>query len=523
MPRIKRVLVSVTDKGGVVSFVKRLKEFGVDVLSTGGTARILKENGIEVLDVSEYTGFPEMMDGRLKTLHPKVHGGLLGIRDNKEHRAAMDEHGILPIDMLVVNLYRFESTIASGATLEEAIENIDIGGPAMIRAASKNYPYVTVVTDPADYSSIIDEMEKSGGEISEKTNFSLARKAFSLTARYDAAISNYLQSIDIDEKEFPLTYTVQFQRQQLLRYGENPHQKAAFYRDIVVDQPSIATARQLWGKELSHNNIMDSDAALDLIMEFDDIACVILKHSNPCGAALSKDCLADAYKKALAVDRVSAFGGIVGVNRVLDAETAREISGIFTEVVVAPGYSDEALDILKQKKNIRLLEVPGITSGKKGKRQCYYYRRVAGGLLLQERDLGDVDLEGAEVVTKRRPTKDEMDALKFAWTIVKYVKSNAIVYAKKDQLVGVGAGQMSRVDSSRIAVMKAKDQGISTKGSVVASDAFFPFRDGVDEAAKAGATAVVQPGGSVRDKEVIEAADEHGMAMVFTGMRHFRH
>ncbi len=523
MPRIKRALVSVTDKGGVVDFVKRLTGFEVEILSTGGTARILKENGVEVQDVSEYTGFPEMMNGRLKTLHPKIHGGLLGIRDDEQHRAAMDEHGILPIDMLVVNLYQFENTVARGASLEEAIENIDIGGPAMIRAASKNYPYVTVVTDPADYRIVIEEMENSGGEISEKTNFNLARKAFSLTARYDAAISNYLGSVDIEEKTFPLTYTVQFQRQQLLRYGENPHQKAAFYRDIIIDQPSIATAKQLWGKELSHNNIMDSDAALDLVMEFDDIACVILKHSNPCGAALSKDSLADAYRKALAVDSVSAFGGIVGVNRELDAETAREISGIFTEVVVAPGYSGEAFEILKQKKNIRLLEVPGMTEGRKAKKQCYYYRRVVGGLLLQERDLGYVDLDNAEVVTKRPPTRDEMDALKFAWTVVKYVKSNAIVYATKNQLVGVGAGQMSRVDSSRIAVMKAEDQGISTKDSVVASDAFFPFRDGVDEAAKAGATAVVQPGGSVRDKEVIEAADEHGMAMVFTGMRHFRH
>ncbi|HQP32442.1 MAG TPA: bifunctional phosphoribosylaminoimidazolecarboxamide formyltransferase/IMP cyclohydrolase, partial [Deltaproteobacteria bacterium] len=361
-----------------------------------------------------------------------------------------------------------------------------------------------------------------GGSLSAKTNFNLARKAFSLTARYDAAISNHLQGIDVEDGMFPLTYTVQYQRKQTLRYGENPHQKAAFYSDTRVEQPSIATAEQLWGKELSYNNIMDSDAALDLIMEFSDPACVILKHANPCGAALGEN-LEEAYRKAFAVDTTSAFGGIVGVNRTVDAATAKAIGDVFTEVVIAPAYTEEALAILTQKKNVRLLRVPGIAAGAQAKRPLFFTRRVTGGLLLQDRDLGHVDLTKAQVVTKRGPTPDEMAALGFAWKIVKYVKSNAVVYAKKDQLIGVGAGQMSRVDSSKLAIIKAGNAGLSTQGSVVASDAFFPFRDGIDEAAGAGATAVVQPGGSVRDAEVIQAADEHNMAMIFTGMRHFRH
>ena len=523
MPKITRALVSVTDKTGVAEFVKELTAFGVEIISTGGTAKTLKDNGIKVVDISEYTGFPEMMDGRLKTLHPLVHGGMLAIRDNAAHVEAMAKHGIKPIDMLVVNLYRFEETIAKGASLEHAIENIDIGGPAMVRAASKNYKYVSVVIDPSDYARIIQEMKQTGGSVSEKTNFELARNAFSLTARYDAAISNYLQGIDVEEGQFPLTYTVQYRRSQIMRYGENPHQKAAFYSEWNIDQPSVSSAEQLWGKELSYNNIMDADAALDLIMEFGDPACVILKHSNPCGAALSPHSLAEAYRKAFAVDTVSAFGGIVGLNRTVDAETARAIGDVFTEVVIAPDYSPEALAILKEKKNIRILKTPGITQGATAKKQMMSLRRVTGGILLQERDLGAVDIENAQVVTNRKPTPDEMEALKFAWRIVKYVKSNAVIYATKDQLIGVGAGQMSRVDSSRLAIIKAANAGLSTQGTVVASDAFFPFRDGIDEAAKAGATAVVQPGGSVRDQEVIDAANEHGMAMIFTGMRHFRH
>jgi len=523
MPKITRALVSVTDKTGVTEFVKELATFGVEIISTGGTAKVLQERDVSVIDISEYTGFPEMMDGRLKTLHPLVHGGMLAIRDNAEHVDAMKKHGIKPIDMLVVNLYRFEETIAKGASFEHAIENIDIGGPAMVRAASKNYTYVSVVTDPVQYSKIIAEMKQTGGSISEKTNFELAREAFSLTARYDAAISNYLQGINVEEGQFPLTYTVQYRRSQIMRYGENPHQKAAFYSEWSIDQPSVSRAEQLWGKELSYNNIMDADAALDLIMEFGDPACVILKHSNPCGAALSPNSLAEAYRKAFAVDTVSAFGGIVGLNRTVDADTARAIGDVFTEVVIAPDYSPEALAILKEKKNIRLLKVPGITQGASAKKQMMSLRRVTGGILLQDRDLGYVDLAKAQVVTKRSPTPYEIEALRFAWKVVKYVKSNAVVYAKKDQIIGVGAGQMSRVDSSRIAIEKAQNAGLSLKGSVVASDAFFPFRDGVDEAAKAGATAVVQPGGSVRDQEVIDAANEHNMAMIFTGMRHFRH
>ncbi|HQI00271.1 MAG TPA: bifunctional phosphoribosylaminoimidazolecarboxamide formyltransferase/IMP cyclohydrolase [Deltaproteobacteria bacterium] len=523
MPKIERALVSVTDKGGLVDFIKQLASFGVEIISTGGTARVLRESGISVVDISDYTGFPEMMDGRLKTLHPKVHGGMLAMRDNPEHLEAMKKEGIKPIDMLVVNLYRFEDTVAKGASLEHAIENIDIGGPAMVRAASKNYRFVTVVTDPADYGKIIEEMKSTGGSVSEKTNFELARNAFSLTARYDAAISNYLQSLDIEESEFPLTYTAQYKRRQVMRYGENPHQKAAFYSDISVNQPSLSNAEQLWGKELSYNNIMDADAALDLIMEFEKPACVILKHSNPCGAAQSEKSLAEAYRNAFNVDATSAFGGIVGLNRTMDADTARAIGDVFTEVVIAPDYTKEALDILTQKKNIRLLRVPEISQGRSAKKPLLFTRRVVGGLLLQDRDLGDVDLEKAKVVTKRAPSKDEMEALKFAWKIVKYVKSNAVIYATKDQLIGVGAGQMSRVDSSKLAILKAANAGLSTKGSVVASDAFFPFRDGIDEAAHAGATAVVQPGGSVRDQEVIDAANEHDMAMIFTGMRHFRH
>ena len=523
MPKIERALISVTDKSGIADFVQELVSLGVEIISTGGTAKLLADSGVPVIDISAFTGFPEMMDGRLKTLHPKVHGGLLGLRDNAEHLNAMQAHGIKPIDMLVVNLYRFEETVARGASLEEAVENIDIGGPAMIRAASKNYPFVSVVTDPGDYAPIIEEMKASGAQVSPQTNFNLARKAYSLTARYDAAISNYLQGIDVEMGELPLTYTAQYERRQTLRYGENPHQKAAFYRDTTIDQPSIATAEQLWGKELSYNNIMDADACLELIMEFERPACVILKHSNPCGAAQSEHSLAEAYARAFAVDSTSAFGGIVGLSRPLDADTARAIGDVFTEVVIAPDFTPEALVILKQKKNIRLLKVPEIVEGLLAKRPITFTRRVVGGLLLQERDLGYVDLAQAQVVTQRRPTPQEMVALKFAWTIVKYVKSNAIVYATPDQIVGVGAGQMSRVDSSRIAVMKAANAGLSTRGSVIASDAFFPFRDGVDAAAEAGATAVVQPGGSVRDQEVIDAANEHGMAMLFTGMRHFRH
>ena len=516
---IQRALLSVFDKTGLVELAEALHKRGVVLISTGGSRAALEKAGIPVMDISEVTGFPEMMDGRVKTLHPKVHGGLLAMRGNPEHEAALLAHGIAPIDLLVGNLYPFRETLARGADFETIIENIDIGGPAMLRSSAKNHDGVCVVVDPRDYEALLAELDAHNGETRAVFRRSLAAKAFGHTAAYDRAISEWFSGVTKDgpklAEEAPEATTE-------LRYGENPHQKAAFYSDMRVDQPSIATAEQLWGKELSYNNIMDSDAALDLIMEFSEPACVILKHANPCGAALGEN-LEEAYRKAFAVDTTSAFGGIVGMNRTVDAATAKAIGDVFTEVVIAPAYTEEALAILTQKKNVRLLRVPGITNGVQAKQPMFFTRRVTGGLLLQDRDLGSVDLTKAQVVTKRGPTPDEMAALEFAWKIVKYVKSNAVVYAKKDQLIGVGAGQMSRVDSSRLAIIKAGNAGLSTRGSVVASDAFFPFRDGIDEAAGAGATAVVQPGGSVRDAEVIQAADEHNMAMIFTGMRHFRH
>jgi phosphoribosylaminoimidazolecarboxamide formyltransferase/IMP cyclohydrolase len=515
---IKRALISVTDKSGIVDFAKELQKFGVEILSTGGTAAQLRQNGISVTDVSDYTGFPEMMDGRLKTLHPKVHGGLLALRDNEDHMKSLNEQGIGLIDMVVINLYRFEDTVArEDCTLEDAIENIDIGGPTMLRAAAKNYRFVSVVTDPGDYSKIIDEMKKTGGKISESTNFALATRTFQLTARYDAAISNYLGTIKPEgKKDFPDTVTMQFIKAQDLRYGENPHQKAAFYREQDILSPAISNARQIQGKELSYNNIMDSDAAWQMASDFELPTAVVMKHSNPCGAATSDSTIAEAYKKSLETDPVSAFGGIVAFNRRVDKETADEIAKIFLEVVIAPGFDDDAIEILSTKKNLRLLEVAlagqPVTD--------YDYRRVVGGILIQERDTMDEDIRNARVVTKRIPTEEEYQALNFAWHVVKHVKSNAIVFATKDQLVGVGAGQMSRVDSVKIARMKAN---LPTKGTVLASDAFFPFRDGVDMAAEAGVTAIIQPGGSIRDEETIQAADEHGIAMIFTGKRHFRH
>ncbi len=517
---IKRALISVTDKGGIVEFAKGLAATGVEILSTGGTAAQLRKSGLAVVDVSDYTGFPEMMDGRLKTLHPKIHGGLLALRDNPGHVAAAREHGIELIDMVVINLYRFEDTVARpGCTLEEAVENIDIGGPTMLRAAAKNWRFVTVVTDPADYALVLNEMKETGGKISEATNYRLATKTFQLTARYDAAISNYLGRIqpEGDSKEFPDTYTVQFQLAQGLRYGENPHQKAAFYREPAAAFPAVATSRQIQGKELSYNNIMDADAAWQMISDFDRPAAIVIKHANPCGAATSGGELTEAYLKALKTDPASAYGGIVALNRPVDPKTAEELAKIFLEVIIAPGFDPKALEILQPRKNVRLLEIPASAgAGSPG----FDFRRVVGGLLLQERDTDAFDLRQAKVVTKRAPTEEEYQALDFAWRVVKHVKSNAIVLATKDQLVGVGAGQMSRVDSVKIARMKAN---LPTQGTVLGSDAFFPFRDGVDLAAEAGVTAIVQPGGSIRDEEAIQAADEHGMAMIFTGRRHFKH
>ncbi|MEI8173524.1 MAG: bifunctional phosphoribosylaminoimidazolecarboxamide formyltransferase/IMP cyclohydrolase [Deltaproteobacteria bacterium] len=520
MNKIKRALISVTDKKGIVAFAGELKSLNVEILSTGGTAAQLRSHGIDITEVSDYTGFPEMMDGRLKTLHPKIHGGLLALRDNNTHMKAATEHHIAMIDMIVINLYRFEETVAKeNASLEEAIENIDIGGPAMLRAAAKNYRYVTVVTDPGDYPIILKEMKDTGGSISESTNYLLARKAFQLTARYDAAISNYLGHTNPDgnRKTFPDTLTLQFDKAQDLRYGENPHQSAAFYREQGPTPSAISGARQLQGKELSYNNIMDSDAAWQMVTDFKLPATVIIKHANPCGAATSEDDIAAAYRRAMETDPVSAFGGIVAMNRPVGRKAAEELAGTFLEVIIAPGFDEEAKAVLSGKKNIRLLEIPSSSGARPS---GYDFRRVVGGLLVQDRDMDEFDIRKARIVTKRTPSAEEYQALDFAWRIVKHVKSNAIVIAAKDQLVGVGAGQMSRVDSVRIAAMKAI---IPTKGCVLASDAFFPFRDGIDMAAEAGVTAVIQPGGSIRDEEVIKAADEHGMVMVFTGIRHFKH
>lgn len=519
MAAIKRALISLSDKKGVVEFAKGLSELGVEIISTGGTAKLLSENGMKVTEVSDYTGFPEMMDGRLKTLHPKVHGGLLGMRDNPEHLKAMEEHGIKPIDMVVVNLYPFEATIAKGAAFEEAIENIDIGGPTMLRSAAKNHRDVAVVTDPDDYQNILEELKKNGCSLSADTHFRLARKVFELTARYDGAIANYLGRLEDKKpaKTYPDTLSLQYRKAQDLRYGENPHQSAAFYVEREIKESCVSNAKQLQGKELSFNNILDIDGAYETVKEFHEIAAVIIKHTNPCGVAISSGSLADAYRNARAADPVSSFGGIAGLNRIVDAEIAEEITSTFMEAVIAPGYTPDALEVFKKSKNLRLLQAPIFAGHHPGGLDI---KKVVGGALVQDRDLGNIEEKDLKVVTRRRPSDEELKALVFAWKVCKHVKSNAIVYALENRTVGIGAGQMSRVDSSKIAAIKAQS---SLKGTVVASDAFFPFRDGVDTVAGAGATAIIQPGGSMRDEEVINAADEHGLAMVFTGMRHFRH
>ena len=517
---IKKALVSVSDKTGIVEFCQQLSALGISILSTGGTAGLLKENGIHVVEVSDYTGFPEMMDGRVKTLHPKIHGGLLGRRDQDD--AVMKQHGIDPIDLVVINLYPFEATVSKpGCTLADAIENIDIGGPAMLRSAAKNHDRVGAVVDVADYPKIIDELKKNNGSLSRETRYDLARKVFAHTANYDANVSNYLGSLDADgtAQSYPRTYTTQFIRQQNLRYGENPHQTAAFYAEPVPPAGTLAYARQLQGKELSYNNIADTDAALECVLSYPEPTCVIVKHANPCGVALGKT-IDEAYDLAYATDPTSAFGGIIAFNQPLNASTAKSIvDRQFVEVIIAPAIDAEALKVLSTKSNIRVLAC--------GQRQGVIHqlnlKRVSGGLLVQDNDIARIKPPDLKVVTKRKPDDREYRDLLFAWPVVKHVKSNAIVYAKNLRTIGIGAGQMSRVYSARIAVIKAQDAGLEVQGSVMASDAFFPFRDGIDSAASAGVTAVIQPGGSVKDDEVIAAADEHNIAMVFTGIRHFLH
>jgi len=523
MNKIQRALISVSDKSGIVEFAQALSDSGVDILSTGGTAKLLAEKGVKVTEVSDYTGFPEMMDGRVKTLHPKVHGGILGRRGTDD--AVMAQHGIGAIDLIVVNLYPFEQTVSNpDCDLPTAIENIDIGGPTMLRAAAKNHASVTVVVDSGDYARVLEEMGQNGGSITDATRFDLAVKTFEHTAKYDGAIANYLGAVNPDggKDNFPRTFNNQYLKVQEMRYGENPHQQAAFYTEAFPEVGTIATAKQLQGKELSYNNIADTDAALECVKQFsnDEQACVIVKHANPCGVALGQNQL-EAYDRAYATDPESAFGGIIAFNQELDAETAQAIiDRQFVEVIIAPFVSDEAQTAIEAKKNVRLL-VTGHWSLEPVK--TLDFKRVNGGLLVQERDLGMVTREGLKVVSKRQPTEQEMSDLLFAWRVAKFVKSNAIVYCNNNQTIGVGAGQMSRINSARIAGIKAEHAGLEVKGSVMASDAFFPFRDGIDNAAEAGIIAVIQPGGSMRDEEVIAAADEAGMAMVFTGMRHFRH
>ena len=521
LKKVSRALISVSDKNGIIDFARALRALDVELLSTGGTFRLLQENDIDVTEVSDYTGFPEMMDGRVKTLHPKVHGGILGRRGTDD--AVMAEHSIKPIDMVIVNLYPFAATVADpDCTLPNAIENIDIGGPTMVRSAAKNHKDVAIVVNSGDYATVLEEMQANEGQLDYGTRYALMVKAFEHTAGYDGMIANHFGARDIDNtvRDFSDTFNMQYFKTQEMRYGENPHQKAAFYTEANPTEASVATAKQLQGKELSFNNIADTDAALECVKQFDQPACVIVKHANPCGVSVAVD-IGTAYDLAFATDPESAFGGIIAFNRELDAKTAEAICAKqFVEVIIAPSVSVDALAVVAAKKNVRLLEC-----GTWGDRrpQDFDYKRVNGGLLIQDRDNGMITEEDLKVVSKRVPTQIEMTDMLFAWKVAKMVKSNAIIYAKNNQTVGVGAGQMSRINSARIAGIKAEHAGLEVVGAVMASDAFFPFRDGIDNAGQAGISCIIQPGGSMRDDEVIAAADEHGMAMVFTGMRHFRH
>jgi phosphoribosylaminoimidazolecarboxamide formyltransferase/IMP cyclohydrolase len=529
MLRVSRALISVSDKRGVIDLARGLTALGIEILSTGGTAKALTDAGVPVVAVEDFTGFPEMLDGRVKTLHPRIHAGILHRRNDPRHQQTMTAHGLKPIDLVVVNLYPFEQTVARpDCTFAEAVENVDIGGPSLLRAAAKNHADVGVVVDPDDYPAVLEAL-RTNGSLSAAQKLALAKKAFRLTARYDGAIADYLGSLGDGGQRVPFgeTLHLQYVKAQDLRYGENPHQAGAFYRQLEIHEPCIANARQLQGKELSFNNIVDANAALELLKEFDEIAAVAIKHTNPCGVATSTVSLAEAFRKVRACDPVSIFGGIVGLNREVDGETAQEILHLyqegFLEILLAPRFSPQALAMLASSKrllNIRLMEIPTFPHPLPAR---FEGKPVVGGLLLQERDCGRVRVEDCQIVTQRRPTAEEYRALDFAWRVSKHVKSNAIVLARSDRVVGVGAGQMSRVDAAKIAVSRARDLSLDTQGTVAASDAFFPFRDGLDVVARAGATAAIQPGGSLRDKEIIAAADEQGLAMVFTGMRHFRH
>ncbi|RJX33315.1 MAG: bifunctional phosphoribosylaminoimidazolecarboxamide formyltransferase/IMP cyclohydrolase PurH [Oxalobacter sp.] len=518
----KQALISVSDKTGVVDFARALSALGVKILSTGGTAALLQENGVNVTEVAEVTGLPEMLDGRVKTLHPKVHGGILARREVPEHLQSLKQHDIGTIDIVVVNLYPFQQTIAKDdCTLEDAIENIDIGGPAMLRSAAKNHKDVIVICDPSDYAGVLDEL-KAKGELPYNNRFKLATKVYAHTAQYDGAIANYFSSLGEDKQHatrqaYPEVMNLTFEKVQDMRYGENPHQSAAFYRDVNAPAGTLADYQQLQGKELSFNNIADADAAWECAKTFDDPACVIIKHANPCGAATGAN-LKDAYEKALTTDPEAAFGGIIAFNRELDAPAAQEVSKLFVEVLMAPSFSEEALRILSTKKNLRLLQIPMARAMNR-----FEIKRVGGGVLLQSPDARNLAFSEVEIVTKLHPTPQQLNDMLFSWRVAKFVKSNAIVFCANGMTLGVGAGQVSRVDAARAAVMKAQQAGLSLAGSAVASDAFFPFRDGLDVVADAGATCIIQPGGSVRDQEVIDAANERGLVMMFTGVRHFRH